>query len=77
MAMQQTAFRLDVIDFDLLDDVVQHQLLGVGDRSTALRFILRQYAKDAARYNALVGCRLPERSEICDGLKAKASDSHP
>jgi len=66
--MRQSAFRLDEYDFNLLDDVVQHALLGVGDRSTALRFILRQYAKNAARYNALAGCPLPDRPEVRAGL---------
>ena len=41
--MKQTAFRLDQMDYEVLDDVVKHQLLGVGNRSDALRYIIRQH----------------------------------
>lgn len=59
--MKQSAFRLDPVDFELLDDVVERQLLGVGNRSDALRYILRQYAKAPADYDRLVGLPLPDR----------------
>jgi len=42
--MKQTAFRLDEVDFRILDEV--QQLLGASSRTDALRFILRSYARE-------------------------------
>ena len=68
--MEQTAFRLALEDFELLDDVVEHQFLGVGNRSDALRYILRQYAKAQAGYDQLVVQPVPDRQARVKALKA-------
>lgn len=66
----QTAFRLEQMDFELLDDVVKHQLRGVGTRSDALRYILRQYAKAQAGYDQLVSEPVPSRRDRLKAIKA-------
>ena len=71
--MRQTAFRLEECDFELLDDVAQYELLGVGNRSDALRYVLRQYAKDAAGYAQLAMMPLPEREERLRVMEEEAN----